>query len=308
GNSPNAPSNPDLKWEETSQTNIGFDARFFNNFTFTFDWYNKTTTGILQDVPIPGYVGASGSPVGNVADMTNTGIDMELGYSKNFGDFGFSINGNLSTLENEVTYLGNDIDFLSGGQTVQASTYPISRTQIGQPVNSFYGFVTDGIFQNQAEIQAYTNAEGGLIQPNARPGDFRWKDTDGDGAITDADRDFIGNPLPKITYGFTLNVNYKNFDLMVFAQGAAGNQIYQGLRRLDIGSANYQTTALGRWTGEGTSNSYPRLTTGDTNLNFNNPSDFYLEDGDYLRFKTIQVGYSLPKNVLEKVKIDRIRL
>ena len=308
GNSPNAPSNPDLKWEETSQTNIGFDARFFNDVTFTFDWYNKTTTGILQDVPIPGYVGASGSPVGNVADMTNTGIDMELGYSKNFGDFGFSINGNLSTLENEVTYLGNDIDFLSGGQTVQASTYPISRTQIGQPVNSFYGFVTDGIFQNQAEIQAYTNAEGGLIQPNARPGDFRWKDTDGDGAITDADRDFIGNPLPKITYGFTLNVNYKNFDLMVFAQGAAGNQIYQGLRRLDIGSANYQTTALGRWTGEGTSNSYPRLTTGDTNLNFNNPSDFYLEDGDYLRFKTVQLGYSLPKDVLEKVKIDRIRL
>ena len=308
GNSPNAPSNPDLKWEETSQTNIGFDARFFNDVIFTFDWYNKTTTGILQDVPIPGYVGASGSPVGNVADMTNTGIDMELGYSKNFGDFGFSINGNLSTLENEVTYLGNDIDFLSGGQTVQASTYPISRTQIGQPVNSFYGFVTDGIFQNQAEIQAYTNAEGGLIQPNARPGDFRWKDTDGDGAITDADRDFIGNPLPKITYGFTLNVNYKNFDLMVFAQGAAGNQIYQGLRRLDIGSANYQTTALGRWTGEGTSNSYPRLTTGDTNLNFNNPSDFYLEDGDYLRFKTVQLGYSLPKDVLEKVKIDRIRL
>lgn len=308
GNSPNAPSNPDLKWEETSQANIGFDLRFLNNFNFTFDWYDKTTTGILQDVPIPGYVGSSGSPVGNVADMTNTGIDMQLGYTKNFGDFGFSVNGNLSTLKNEVTYLGNGIDFLSGGQTVQASTYPISRTQVGQAVNSFFGFRTEGIFQNQAEIDAYTNSQGGLIQPNAQPGDFKWRDTDGDGAITDNDRDFIGSPLPKLTYGFTLNMNYKSFDLLIFAQGAAGNQIFQGLRRLDIGSANYQTTALGRWTGEGTSNTYPRLTTNDTNLNFNNPSDFYLEDGDYLRFKTVQLGYSLPREVLEKMKIDRLRL
>src|SRR5690606_30305000 len=174
GNSPNAPSNPDLKWEETSQANIGFDLRFLNNFNFTFDWYDKTTTGILQDVPIPGYVGSSGSPVGNVADMTNTGIDMQLGYTKNFGDFGFSVNGNLSTLKNEVTYLGNGIDFLSGGQTVQASTYPISRTQVGQAVNSFFGFRTEGIFQNQAEIDAYTNSQGGLIQPNAQPADFKW--------------------------------------------------------------------------------------------------------------------------------------
>lgn len=308
GNSPNAPSNPDLKWEETSQANIGFDLRFLNNFTFAFDWYDKTTTGILQDVPIPGYVGSSGSPVGNVADMKNTGIDMQLGYSKNFGDFGFSINGNLSTLKNEVTYLGNEIEFLSGGQTIQSSTYPISRTQVGQAVNSFYGFRTDGIFQNRAEIDAYTNSGGGLIQPNALPGDFRWQDTDGDGAITDTDRDFIGSPLPKLTYGFTLNLNYKSFDLLIFAQGAAGNQIFQGLRRLDIGSANYQTTALGRWTGEGTSNTYPRLTTTDTNLNFNNPSDFYLEDGDYLRFKTIQLGYSFPRDVLDKIKIDRLRL
>ncbi|MCM5664020.1 SusC/RagA family TonB-linked outer membrane protein [Galbibacter mesophilus] len=308
GNSPDAPANPDLKWEETSQTNIGLEARLFNNFNLVVDFYKKSTKGILQSVPIPGYVGATGLPVGNVADMDNKGFDIELGYNRTFGDFGLSVNGNLSYLENEVTYLGNGIDFLSGGQTVQASTYPITRTAVGEAFNSFFGFKTQGIFQNQQEIDAYTNTEGNLIQPNAVPGDFKWKDVNGDGSITEEDRDFLGSSIPKYTFGFTVNLNYKNFDLMVFAQGAAGNQIFQGLRRLDIQNANYQTTALNRWVGEGSSNSFPRLTTNDTNKNFNNPSDFYLEDGDYLRFKTIQFGYTIPTEVIKKIGLQRIRL
>ena len=307
GNSPNAPSNPDLKWEETSQTNIGFDATLLQNFKLSFDVYKKTT-GILQDVALPGYVGATGSPVGNVADMVNKGYDIELGYNKTIGDFTLSLNANVSYLENEVTFLGNDIDFLSGGQSIQSSTYPITRVQVGQPYNAFYGFKTDGIFQNQAEINTYTNAAGEMIQPNAKPGDFRWENIDGEGTITSEDRIFIGSPIPDYTFGLTLNLTYKNFDFMVFAQGTAGNQIFQGLRRLDIGNANYQTSALGRWTGEGTSNTYPRLTTDDTNKNFNNPSDFYLEDGDYVRFKTLQLGYSLPSDVINKAGISRIRV
>ena len=308
GNSPNAPSNPDLKWEETSQTNIGLDAILFGGLSLTFDWYLKETTGILRDVPLPGYVGATGSPAGNVADMENTGVDLGLSYNRNFGDFGFSLSGNLSTVKNEVTFLGQGIDFLSGGTTVQASTFPITRTQVGEPVDSFYGFVTDGIFQNQAEIDAHVNPEGQPIQPNARPGDFRWKDVDGDGTFTDDDRDFLGSSIPKITYGINLNLNYKDFDLLVFAQGAAGNKIFQALRRLDIGSSNFQTSALGRWTGEGSSNSFPRLTINDTNKNFTNPSDFYLEDGDYLRIKTIQFGYSLPEEILGKLGLSKLRL
>lgn len=308
GNSPNAPSNPDLKWEETSQTNIGFDATLFHDFNVSFDWYTKTTMGILQDVPIPGYVGATGSPVGNVADMENKGIDLELGYNKSFNDFNVSLNGNVSFLENEVIFLGNGIDFLSGGESIQSSTFPITRTQVGQSFNSFYGFRTDGIFQNQDEINAYTNDTGGLIQPDARPGDFRWQDVDNDGTITEEDRDFLGSSIPELSFGFTLNLDYKNFDLLVFVQGASGNKIFQGLRRLDIGNANYQTTALGRWTGEGTSNTFPRLTTNDTNKNFNNPSDFYLEDGDYLRFKTVQVGYSIPKQVTDEIGFENIRI
>jgi len=308
GNSPDAPSNPDLKWEETSQLNIGFDARLFKNFTLGFDWYKKETTGILQSVTIPGYVGAIGSPTGNVADMKNTGVDLEMGYKTQFKEVNFSLNGNVSFLENEVTYLGNGIDFLSGGETIQSSTYPITRTQVGQPVNSFYGFKTNGIFQNQAEIDSYVSSDGTVIQPNAQPGDFRWKDLDDDGDIDSDDRDFLGSSIPKLTFGFTLNVDYKNFDLLVFCQGASGNKIFQGLRRLDIENANYQTSALNRWVGEGTSNSYPRLTTNDTNNNFSNPSDFYLEDGDYLRFKTIQIGYTLPSNVLGKYGIDKLRI
>lgn len=308
GNSPDAPSNPDLKWEETSQLNIGFDARLFNNLSIAFDWYKKETTGILQSVTIPGYVGAVGSPTGNVADMENTGIDLELGYNKQFNEVNVSLNGNVAFLENNVTYLGNDVDFLSGGATIQSSSYPISRTQVGQPINSFFGFKTNGIFQNQAEIDSYVNSTGTVIQPNAQPGDFKWQDLDDDGNIDSDDRDFLGSSIPKVTFGLTLNVDYKNFDFLVFCQGASGNKIFQGLRRLDIENANLQTAALGRWVGEGTSNNYPRLTTSDTNNNFSNPSDFYLEDGDYLRFKTIQIGYSLPSDVLSKYGISKLRI
>ncbi|MCD0475973.1 TonB-dependent receptor [Flavobacterium sp. EDS] len=307
GNSPNAPSNPDLKWEETSQTNIGLEATFFNDFNLTFDWYIKKTTGILQEISLPGYVG-SGNPTGNVADMENRGIDLELGYRKKIGQLNVSLNANVSYLKNEVTYLGRGIDFLPSGEQYQAATYDITRTQVGQPYGSFYGFKTAGIFQNQNEVNAYKNVAGGLIQPDAKPGDFRWTDIDGDGKITADDRTFIGSPIPKYTFGFTINLDYKNFDLLIFTQGAAGNKIFQGLRRLDIENSNYQTKALGRWTGEGTSNTFPRLTSDDKNKNFNNPSDFYLEKGDYVRLKTIQLGYSLPTKVIGQIGLEKTRV
>ncbi|MFI2742802.1 SusC/RagA family TonB-linked outer membrane protein [Zhouia sp. PK063] len=308
GNSPNAPANPDLKWEETRQTDIGFDSRLFDNVTLTFDYYNKKTIGILQDLRLPGYVGATGNPAANVADMVNRGFDIELGYSKSFEDFKFSVNANFSHLENEVTYLGNGIDYLPGGQTIQSSNYPITRTAVGHSYNSFFGFETNGIFQNQEDINNYVNSEGKVIQPNAKPGDFKWKDLDGNGTIDADDRTFLGSSIPKFTYGFTINLAYKNFDFMVFSQGAGGNKIFQGLRRLDITNANYQTEALNRWTGEGTSNTYPRLTNVDANKNFTNPSNFYLEKGDYLRIKTVQLGYTLPTEVINKIGLSRLRV
>ncbi len=307
GYSPNAPDNPDLKWEETSQTNIGFEARLLDGFNINFDYYIKETSGILQNVDIPGYVGASGSPLGNVADMKNTGLEFELGYRKSFGDLNFKASGNVSYLENEVTFLGEGKDFISGEAGFQ-SMGEVTRIQVGQSINSFYGYQTNGIFQNASDVSSYVNASGTPIQPNAVPGDFRWVDNDGDGAITEDDRTFLGTPLPKYTFGLTINLDYKNFDFMVFTQGVAGNKIFQGLRRLDVSNANHQTSALSRWTGEGTSNDYPRLSNSDPNGNFGKFSDFYLEDGDFIRFKTIQFGYTLPTEVIKKIGASKLRV
>jgi TonB-linked SusC/RagA family outer membrane protein len=308
GFSPNAPANPNLRWEETTSTNIGFEATILNDFTFTFDWYKKATKDILQNPRIPFYVGAISNPAANVADMENSGIELELGWHKQVGEFTLGFNGNFSYLKNKVTNLGNGIKFLTDGNAgFQGSAYSITRTEVGHTYNSFYGFQTQGIFQTQEEIEAYVGPKG-KIQPNARPGDFRWEDINGDGLINENDRKFQGNPMPNYTYGFTLSAGYKGFDVVVFSQGVAGNQIFQGLRRFGIASSNWQTEALGRWTGPGTSNTYPRLVTNDPNNNLNNPSDFYLKDGDYFRIKTLQIGYTLPKSVVSKVGLERTRI
>ncbi|GAA0554627.1 TonB-dependent receptor [Chitinophaga japonensis] len=310
GYSPNAPANPDLRWEETKQTNIGFEATLFKDLHLSFDWYKKVTTGILQELRIPSYVGAFSNPVANVADMENTGIELELGYRKVLGDVTLSLNGNMSYIKNKVTDLGPGIAYLSGGESFIASSYPLTRTAVDQPFSSFYGFQTLGIFQTQEEVDNYVSSDGKKIQPNAVPGDFRWADLNGDGEINDQDRTFIGNPLPTWTYGLTVNAAYKGFDLVIFGQGAGGNKIFQGLRRLDIGNANWQTKALGRWTGPGTSNDFPRLVEGDpnNNRNFTNPSDFYLESGSYFRIKNLQLGYTLPASLSKRAGIERVRV
>jgi TonB-dependent starch-binding outer membrane protein SusC len=308
GYAPVTIDNPELHWEETAQTNFGFDAKLFNDVTLTMEYYKKETTDIIQRLRIPGYVGVNQNPFANVASMENSGLEVELGYRKKIGGVNFSATGVFSTLKNEVTNIGAGVDFITDDAAGFQSMGGITRTQVGEAYNSFYGFQTAGIFQNQAEVNAYTNASGGLIQPNAVPGDFRWVDVNGDGTINNSDKTFLGSPLPKYTFGLTLNADYKGFDVMVFAQGAAGNKIFQGLRRLDVGNANYQTEALSRWHGEGTSNDYPRLTNNDTNGNFGNMSDFYLEKGDYLRLKVVQLGYSLPTTMVNKIGANKVRL
>jgi TonB-linked SusC/RagA family outer membrane protein len=311
GYSPRSLPNPDLRWEQTSQTNVGFEATLFRDFIVSFDWYKKVTSGILQPLRIPMYVGVTVNPVANVADMNNTGLELELGYRKELGDWTVSANANVSHIKNEVTYLGPGKTYVTDGeQRFQSTSWPLTRTALGQPFGAFYGFRTNGIFQTQADVDAYVNAEGKKIQPNAAPGDFRWVDVNGDGKIDENDRDFIGNPTPTWTYGLTLNAAYKGFDLTVFGQGAGGNKIFQGLRRLDIPTANWQTTALGRWHGAGTSNSIPRLTVDDPNENHNytNPSDFYLESGNYFRIRNLQLGYTIPASLSKRAKIEKIRV
>lgn len=309
GYAPETLDNPKLHWEETASADVGFDAQLLTDFTVGFDWFNKKTSGILRQVVIPGYVGVSQNPWDNVADMKNTGVELELGYRRNFGKLNFSANANGSYIKNTVTYVAADKEFIGGGASFQ-SMGTVSRIQVGLPFNAFWGYKTLGIFQNDQQIQAYTNKNGELIQPNARPGDFIWADIDGDGKISsgDADKTYLGSNLPKYTFGFTINMAYQGFDFTAFGQGVAGNKIFQGLRRLDILTANYSTRAMSRWHGEGTSNDYPRLTDADPNGNFSNMSDFYLEDGDYLRLKVVQLGYTLPNRLFKGVGISRLRV
>ncbi len=243
GYAPLTLANPKLHWEQTTQADIGIDAQLFTNFNLTVDVYNKKTTGILRSIPIPLYVGVASRPAANIADMENRGLEVELGYHKRLGAVNFSANGNVALLKNEVTYINSDADFIDGDAGFQ-SMGSVTRTQVGQSYNSFYGYHTLGIFQTPEEVNAYVNKDGGLIQPKARPGDFRWQDSNGDGVINEQDKVFLGTNLPKVTFGMTLNAEYKGFDVMVFGQGAAGNKIFQGLRRLDIANANYQTKAL----------------------------------------------------------------
>lgn len=306
GYSPNAPPNPNLKWEQTTQVDVGFDAVVWQNVTVGLDLYNKKTTGMLMTEQLPGYVGASGNPTANVGDMSNKGVELELGYNKKIGQVQLGLRANGSLLRNRITSLGVT-PYLTGAN-LQSSAYELARTAAGYPIGSFYGFKTLGIFQTQADVNSYVNKSGQLIQPNAKAGDFRWADLDGDGQITSKDRTFIGDPTPHYTYGFTATASWKGFDILVFGQGAGGNLIFQGLRRLDIQAANYSTKALGRWTGSGSTNSYPRLVDGDPNSNFTNPSAFYLEPGAYFRIKTLQIGYTLPKHLLRQWTLQKVRV
>lgn len=307
GYAPTSLDNPDLKWEQTTQTNLGIEAKLFNALNITIEWYKKKTSGILRPIPIPGYVGVTTAPVANIADMENTGLELELGYRKQIGKVNFSANGSIATLKNNVLYVASDANFINGDASFQ-SMGTVTRTQVGQSYNSFYGYQSAGIFQNIAEVNAYKNTSNALIQPSARPGDFKWVDTNGDGVISDNDKQFLGSSIPKLTFGLSLTAEYKGFDAMIFLQGAAGNKIFQGLRRLDIGNANYQTKALSRWTAEGTSNDYPRLISSDPNGNFGKMSNFYLEKGDYARIKLVQMGYNITNNLLKKVSISKLRV
>lgn len=304
GASPNAVANPDLKWETSEQSNIGIDMEFLNNFSATLELYNKKTKDLLVTIPIPLYVG-NGAPVGNAGNVSNKGIELSLGYHKKFGELDVNLNVNGAYNKNEVTYVGNANGFITGSSASNQMT-DVTRMEAGQPIGYFWLYKTAGIFQTQSEVNNYKGKDGTLIQPNAVPGDFRYEDLNGDGKIDNLDRSNVGSPHPKYNYGFNLNMNWKNFDFNIFFSGLAGNKIFNSLHRWDLPTANYPTSVMNRWHGEGTSNTFPRVSTGDLNGNFSKPSDFFLEDGSYLRLKNISLGYTLRN--LEKIKVKTLRL
>lgn len=297
-------ANPDLRWEESEQLDLGLDFGFFNNaLTFTADYYKKTTNGMLMTMNIPSYVGES-KPIGNVGKMENSGLEMEISYKFNVADWNFRVAGNATYLKNKLIEYGNDSGWANLDAFQGAGT--ISRAQNGKPFPYFYGYKTAGIFQNYDEINAYTNAEGGLIQPNAVPGDVRFVDVDGNGVITEDDRTDIGKGMPDWTFGFNFNASWKNFDFSMMWQGTAGNDIFDATRRTDISASNLPSWMLERWTGEGTSNRIPHFVLGD-NVNWQS-SDLYVYNGSYLRLKNIQLGYTLPQSITSKAFISSLRV
>ena len=296
--------NPDLKWEESSQTDVGVDFGFFNNcLTFTVDYYKKKTDGMLMEMNIPSYVGES-KPTGNVGKMENSGVEFDLSYKRSFGDVNFHVSGNMTYLKNELIEYGNE----SGSDNLASfqGTGTITRAENGKPFPFFYGYKTKGLFQNMTEIQSYVNANGDMIMPDAKPGDVRFVDVNGDGLIDDNDRTDIGKGMPDWTFGFNVGAEWHGIDFNMMWQGTIGNDVYDATRRTDISSSNLPSWMLGRWTGEGTSNRTPRFVLGD-NVNWVS-SDLMVYDGSYLRLKNIQLGYTLPKKLTEKVLVSNFRV
>ena len=217
-------SNPDLKWEESIQTDLGLDLGFFDNaLTFSVDWFKKKTSGMIISMPIPNYVGSE-APLGNVGDMENKGVEMEIGYKWYVGKAKFHVKGNASYLKNTLTNLGNTSGYLELDNMQNTGT--ITRATNGEPFPYFYGYKTNGIFQTMDEVRAYVNDKGEMLQPNAKPGDVRFVDVDKNGTIDAADRTKIGKGMPDWTYGFTFGAEYKGFDFMFMIQGTIGNDIY----------------------------------------------------------------------------------
>lgn len=295
--------NPDLKWEESKQTDIGIDTRFLNGaLSFTFDYFHKKTTGMLKEQPIPGYVGKK-APWANAGTMTNSGVEFDLGYRFAVSDFKFAINANASYVKNKLIDLGTPTGEESWGNSGAAGVDNFIYAKNGMVWPFFYGWKTDGILQNQAEADEY-NAKFGT---SAVPGDVRFANLHDDNVIDDKDRTIIGKGAPDWTYGLTINVDWKDFDFTAFFQGVTGSDVFDISQRADIPGINRPSWILGRWVGEGTSNKMPRVTSKDTNRNWR-VSDLYVKNGDYCRLKNIQLGYTLPVSITRKASIERLRL
>ncbi len=304
GSKPSGLANPDVRWEESIQTDIGVDLGFFGNrLTLTADWYNKTTSGMLMDMQVPSYAGDS-APKGNVGNMTNSGVEIDLGYRDTYGDFSWHVSANATYNKNTLTKLGDDASFLSGSSHKIGT---LTRGVVGMPFPYFYGFKTDGIFQNTEEVANHVNADGAALQPNAQPGDVRFLDVDGDGDIDDDDRTYIGKGTPDWSFGLNIGFEWKGIDFNMLLQGTVGNSVFNVTRRTDLYYINLPKTILNRWTGEGTSNTQPRFMFDSPNQNYR-ASDLWVEDASFLRARNIQLGYTLPQKWTKKIFVQRLRI
>lgn len=293
--------NSDIKWETSAQTNIGLDAGLFENrLTLNFNYYTKETSDMLLRVPVPAIAGYPNYPFSNAGDVVNEGFELAANLNNNINDFNYSIGGNISKYRNEVTSLG------IGDLPLYGS---VSKTEVGGPMSRFFGWVWEGVFQNQSEIDNYVGPGGEVIQPNATPGDFKFADLNNDGLLNDEDRTYIGNPHPDLVYGFNFNLEYKGFDFSSSFQGTIGNDIYNGLKTLAIpGLQNSLAAAYtDAWYEEGDNATYPKPSFSNANNNYR-ASSWWVEDGSFLRLQNVQLGYTISSSTLERVMLDSFRI
>ncbi|TDN86342.1 TonB-linked SusC/RagA family outer membrane protein [Salegentibacter sp. 24] len=288
--------NPDLKWETTTQTNVGLDFGLMENRLFgSLDYFKKETSDILLPISLPQFVGDVSPTFLNAGEVTNSGFEFGLTYRNYDNEFKYKISGNVSSLKNEVNSLHPNLPYISG---------MVTRTQPGEALNSYYGFVQEGIYQNEEEVLEHLN---GTANPPQQPGDIKFKDLNGDGKINDNDRDFIGNPNPKLSYGLNMGFNYNAFDFNILFQGVNGVDRFNDLKKIidyDTRPFNYTTRVLNSWDGEGSTNSIPRVSFSDNGSS--RISDIYVEDASYLRLKNVELGYSL--NLEKNLGIKNLRL
>ena len=296
-------ANPYIHWEEVAQTNIGFDASLFNSrVMFSFDAYLKETRDMLVKASIPITSGFEDTTTTytNAGKVRNQGIEMSLHTINLTGELGWETNLTATYNKNKIKDLNSDVPYYIN----QINNSYVTMLAKDYPINVFYGYVTDGIFQNQSEVNTHA------VQPGAEPGDIRFRDLNNDGVINDSDRTVIGNPNPSWLFSMNNSLSYKGFELSVFLQGIAGNKIYNvnNIDNTGMAAAYNQTTdVLKRWQGEGTSNSMPRAVFGDPNQN-TRVSDRFVENGSYLRLKNITLSYTFPKQWLQKAQIENARL
>jgi len=316
GGYPNRLSNPDLKWETSEQLDLGLDARFLDGrLGLTFDWYNKKTKDLLIAVQTNAITGFS-SMYKNAGTVKNTGIELALNWKDKIGKgFTYGVNWNMAYNKNEVTQVNAGSNFIEGGSDLLAQGIGfLSRMWEGHPIGCFYGYKTEGVMQNVDDVQAYLNKNCGgkninSLQGNTiKPGDLKFVDTNGDGVVNSADKTDIGSPHPKVTMGLSLNAAYKGFDISATAYGAFGQKVARSWRKFTDGlTENYTTEVYDYWHGEGTSDKYPLLAPGNSGANWQNVSDIYIENADYVRLQNLTIGYDI-KNIWKDCPFGQLRI
>ena len=319
GMAPTSIGNPNISWETTTSTNFGADVTLFQGkINFTLDYFIKNTIDMLQRLPIAPSMGIANSPYQNAGDVLNKGFEITFNHKNMKGDFSYDFGFNISRVKNNVVDLfkadiySANINYLGGN---------VSKTEANRSIAQFFGWVTDGIFQSDEQAANYTwsnpeTNEVQRIQPVAMEGAIRFKDLNDDGVINDKDRGYIGNPHPDYTFGVNANLGYKNFDFQLFLQGTQGNELFNCMdfylmsftsRNTNGHYNSYSSFLDDAWTSENQSNTIPRIQERDDNYNYR-ISDFYIQDGSYIRVKNIKIGYTLPEDLCNKLNIGSLKL